>query len=474
MRTFFKSSPCPRIEIKSRRKFSSNINDPETRVISSEETLSKLKPVCHKIGITRISNITHLDRLRIPNYTVTLPGTEDSIWVYSGKGPTKSDAKASALMEAVERFSSLSATNNRYFVQGSYFDISKSFENVLHPHEVMEPVIHSYHDKNSILDFIPGFDLISRKEILIPAQLVFSRYSSRLPAVCAFPYSHTNGLASGNVLEEAVCQALCEVIERDAVSIADLCCSSISYSMLERMTGLLAKSHHVENATTEIINHRFVDDSSLFSDVDISEVEFEPIRMLFKRFYECGIPLLIKDITQEDIGIPTFIATSAEWLTDEYGYFAKGYGSHPDARIALMRAITEVSQTRASNIQGARDDLKKIRYLHDDNILERKWQFRRAIGRLQQETEEEKRFSEINTYSYNDLLDDIKLILKNLKRAGFKRAIIVDLTNPEIGVPVVRAIVPGLETFEIARLFMDKEIQIGNRAKHEFSRLLNT
>ena len=39
--------------------------------------------------------------------------------------------------------------------------------------------------------------------------------------------------------------------------------------------------------------------------------------------------------------------------------FAKGYGTHLDARIALIRAITELSQTRAVNIQGARDDLEK-------------------------------------------------------------------------------------------------------------------
>lgn len=473
MRSFFKPSYYPRIEIRSRKKISSNSDDLTQRIISSEETLSGMKPVFDKIGITRISDITGLDRLGIPNYTATLPGTEDSIWVYSGKGQTKSDAKASALMEAVERFSSLSATNNRCFMQGSYFDITKSFKNVLHPHDVMEPVTRAYHDKNSILDFLPGFDLLNREEILVPAQLVFSRYSTILPAMSAFPYSHTNGLASGNILEEAICQALCEVIERDAVSIADLCCSSIPYTILERISRLLAENHHVETAITEIIKHQFVDDPCFFSDVDISEVEFEPARMLIGRFYECGIPLLVKDITQEDIGIPTFIASSAEWLTDEYGYFAKGYGSHPDARIALIRAITEVSQTRASNIQGARDDLKKIKYIRDDNILERKWQFRQALQRPQRKTVGDKKsFTEIKTYPQNDLLDDIKLILKSLKRAGLKRAIIVDLTNPEIGVPVVRAIVPGLETFEISRLFMDKEIQIGNRAKREFGRLL--
>ena len=65
------------------------------------------------------------------------------------------------------------------------------------------------------------------------------------------------------------------------------------------------------------------------------------------RFADAGISLLIKDITQKDIGIPTFVASSVEWITNDYGYFAIGYGTHLDARIALIRAITELSQTRA-------------------------------------------------------------------------------------------------------------------------------
>ena len=127
----------------------------------------------------------------------------------------------------------------------------------------------------------------------------------------------------------------------------------------------------------EFLEDKFVDDSSIFPDVDISEIaeEFEPIKCLVKRFTDAGIPLLIKDITQKDIGIPTFVASSIEWITHDYGYFAKGYGTHPDARIALIRAITEVSQTRAVNIQGARDDLKKIQYKENDEIYKRKWQF---------------------------------------------------------------------------------------------------
>ena len=85
------------------------------------------------------------------------------------------------------------------------------------------------------MDFVLGFDLLTNEKVLVPAQLALSKYSAKSPAINAFPYSHTNGLASGNVLEEAICHALCEVIERDAVSIADLCASSIPYTILEKI-----------------------------------------------------------------------------------------------------------------------------------------------------------------------------------------------------------------------------------------------
>ena len=189
--------------------------------------------------------------------------------------------------------------------------------------------------------------------------------------------------------------------------------------------------------------------------------EFELIENIVKRFADRGIPLLIKDITQEDIGIPTFVASSAEWITHNYGYFATGSGTHPDARIALIRAITEVSQTRAANIQGARDNLKKIQYKENDEIFKRKWQFIPASSLPKQN---KIKFSEIKTYLNKNVLDDINLILNCLKNAGLKRAIIVDLTNPNIGIPVVRAIVPGLETFDVTQSIM------GRRAKKHFKR----
>jgi ribosomal protein S12 methylthiotransferase accessory factor len=451
-------------------KYTTNDGVASSRTKPVEITLQQIIPLCKEIGVTRVSNITHMDRLRIPNYSAILPGTEDSIWVYTGKGPTRSAAKASALMETIERYSSLSANYCRPFIRGSYFQLSKSFNKVLHPSEVIEPVNQAYNDRESIIDFVPGFDILNNEAVLVPAQLALSRYTAKLPATNAFEYSHTNGLASGNVMEEAICHALCEVIERDAVSIADLCASSIPYSILQRIRSSLKDNEYDGHSLSEILENKFVDDFSIYQDIDISQVasDFDPIKFLVKRFDHVGIPLLVKDITQEDIGLPTFVASSVEWLNHDYGYFAKGYGSHPDANVALVRAILESSQTRAVNIQGARDDLKKAHYKENDEIYKRKWQFF-PTSSLNGKNKHMKDIREIKSYTHSDVLDDIKLILNRLKKARLKRAIVVELTNPNLGIPVVRVIVPGLETFEIAKLFMTTESFIGTRAKKAFS-----
>ena len=465
----FKSHLSSSIYLKSIKKHITNNGYISTRVKSLEYTLAKIIPICKDIGVTRISDITYMDKLYIPNFSAILPNTEDSIWVYSGKGVTKQHAKASALMESIERYCSLPSTYSKSFIHGTYLELSKIYKKVLHPNEVVEPVEPIYNDKESIIDYVRGFDLLKNEDVLVPAQLVFSKFSAKSPSINVFPYSHTNGLASGNVLEEAICHGLCEVIERDAISIADLCSSSIPYSILENITKSLKNADNGSYLINPIPEDKFVDDSTIYPNVNISEIveEFEPIKFLVRKFTDAGISLLIKDITQKDIGIPTFVASSVEWITNDYGYFAKGYGTHPDSRIALIRAITELSQTRAVNIHGARDDLKKIQYRDNDEIYKRKWQF---ITSSSTHTNNNKNiaFSEIKTYIKKDILDDIKLILIKLKKAGLKRAIVVDLTNPNVGIPVVRIIVPGLETFEVAKIYTNTNLIFGKRARKQF------
>ena len=425
------------MQLQSRKKWTVNGT---SRIKPAHETLSNVMPISKKIGVTRLADITDMDVLRIPNYSAVVPGTEDYIWVYSGKGPTKRHAMASALMESIERYSSLPSGWLGKFVRSSYSELSKTHK-VLHPDEIVEPMRFVYHT-DMMMDWLPGYDLVSGEEIMVPASIALFRYTSSPPAINPFSYFHTNGLASGNVMEEAVCHALCEVIERDAMSLADLRASAIPFHILRTIVHSLNAAAF---SVSHILTDKFVDDPSIFPDVDISEIDFEPVKTLVEKFRQAGISLMVKDITS-DIGIPTFNASSVEWISHDYGYLAEGHGTHPDARIAVLRAITEVSQTRAANIQGARDDLRKIKYNDENTDDRRAWQFMHSTKKI--------RFSEVPTFFNEDILDDINFLLYQLKNVGLNQVIIVDLTNPDIGIPVVRAIVPGLETFKITKSVM--------------------
>jgi YcaO-like protein with predicted kinase domain len=49
----------------------------------------------------------------------------------------------------------------------------------------------------------------------------------------------------------------------------------------------------------------------------------------------------------------------------------------------------------------------------------------------------------------SDITEDILALKRNLAQVGMTRIIVHDLTRPEIDVPVVRVIVPGMEVFAI-------------------------
>ena len=275
--------------------------------------------------MTRLADITDMDVLRIPNYSAVVPGTEDYIWVYSGKGPTKGHAMASAIMESIERYSSLPSGGPRKFVRSSYAELSKTHK-VLHPDRIVEPMRFEYRD-DMLMDWLSGHDLVAREQIMVPASIALFRYTPQPPAVNPFAYFHTNGLASGNVMEEAVCHALCEVVERDAMSLAELRASAIPFHILRTVL------HSLNSAgirVPPIPAEKFVDDPGVFPDVDISGIEFDPVNKLVEKFGSAGISLTVKDITS-DIGIPTFNASSVEWVTHDYGYLAEGHGTHPDS-----------------------------------------------------------------------------------------------------------------------------------------------
>src|SRR4051812_40992167 len=71
------------------------------RGVSPAETLDRLRPYWDLIGLTRLANITGLDRIGIPVTLAIRPNSPD-IGTNCGKGLTLETALASAAMEALE------------------------------------------------------------------------------------------------------------------------------------------------------------------------------------------------------------------------------------------------------------------------------------------------------------------------------------------------------------------------------------
>lgn len=367
------------------------------RTRKPEDTLRWIEPKMKTVGITRISNITGLDRVGIPIFSAIRPtAAEGAISVYSGKGLTDTLAKISAIMEGVERYSA-EFRGSESILKGSYLELSKKF-NVLNPEELILPEKRAF-GEDLVLRWVCGYDLLNNEEILVPVSAVFHPYSPK--GDFHLFRTNTNGLASGNTIEEAIFHGLMEVIERDGWSIAEFCRNG-------------GETIEVDGAVKEL-----------------SE--------MFKRV---SIKLILRDITT-DIKIPVVAAISDDLMLKDPALLTMGFGAHPDPKIAAMRAILEVAQSRLVQIQGAREDTVKAEFM-------RRIGYER-IKRLNKhwfaEGEESKKLESLPKYFNEDILDDIKMTLKILKSRGLERVIVVNLEKEEVGVPTVRVIVPGLEVY---------------------------
>jgi YcaO-like protein with predicted kinase domain len=118
----------------------------------------------------------------------------------------------------------------------------------------------------------------------------------------------------------------------------------------------------------------------------------------------------------------------------------EGYGCHPDRQIALIRALTEAAQARLTIIAGSRDDFWRRSYkefLDPDK--------EKALRQHLTTVAPTRRFAEVPNLTSDSFEDDVEAGLASLSKIGIGQAVVVDLTKPAFGLPVVRAIVPGLE-----------------------------
>lgn len=408
------------------------------RVLNPADTLRRASRVAGRVGVTRLADITGLDRLGIPTYSSVVPRSRDVLSIYNGKGVTKTEAKAGALMEAIERHAALNI--QKKITYGAYGDLSQE-RRALDPKSPCITLHPEYADDKAIA-WVEGFDLLSEERVLVPMELA-SYYTVDKRAHRSHAVATTNGLASGNSLEEAVCHALCELIERDAWTLAELLSHVLPYADRRRRS----QQHQMNFGSIEPdqTNDGMWDDVDRYPNIDLDGAG-APIQGLLRRFERAGLQPVVKDITS-DLGIATVLCTVAEEVYHGFPRAHFGLGTHPDARVAITRALTEVAQSRVVDIQGVREDLGLAIGDHPypahtkrvSEINRRSWYHARS-ARV-------RRFADIQSYVHSDILDDISLMLRRICESGIGQVVVVDLTLPDIDVPVVRVLVPGLESW---------------------------
>ena len=362
------------------------------------DTLRFVEGMKETLGMQSFKDATAIDRLGLPVFVCYRIRPDNSGTWHTGKGFTKIQAQVSLTMEAIERY--CSEFRDEYagsLIRGSFHNLKNS-STVLDPETLILPQFNQYH-RDDVFSWVTGYDLIRQENILVPACTVYHPFHLDDKPVIN---THTDGIAAGNTMEEAIFHGLMEVIERDAWSIAKF--SGDAYDAV-------AIEDRPENKfLMDIVDH----------------------------YGRAHIEIVAKDITS-DIGIPVIAAFSQD-LEHETMIPIDGFGAHLDPKVAMARALTEVATTRALFIQnygfeGLREEFPL--YCFRDDTEEDPRFYAHA----------EKMLRDMEVGYHEDLLKDIEQVITILKSHGYERLIVVDLTLPEIGIPTVRIIVPGMEAF---------------------------
>jgi len=379
------------------------------RALMPEETLAEVEELKEKVGITRMEDITGLDKLNIPIYSASRSGAkEGAVSVHTGKGLTREQARVSAIMESIERYSAeIKAKDRANFLFESYDSDRNGGVEKVDPASLILSKFSTL-SPDSKLEWCEGYDLLREEEVLVPANAVFHPYESSRGG--RLFRSDSNGIASGNNLEEAIFHGITEVIERDA----------LSYVELKKRAG---NQKQIEIGE---------DDGMLFE--------------LKRRFESAGIAPYFWYIPS-DTGFTT-VALALDPESKDASLLVYGAGTHSDPRIATIRAITEAAQSRLMQIDSARRDSMKAMLARVMSYEEIKKRNRHWFGdKGKDNCEEEKvRLVDLPHLATDTIDGDIKVALEKLKRV-VTRVIVVNLTREEIGIPVIRVIIPGFEVY---------------------------
>lgn len=369
------------------------------RTVDPATTLARVQPYLARMGITRIANVTGLDRIGVPVVMVCRPNSR-SLAVSQGKGLTLNAAKASGVMEAIELYHG--ERIELPLKLGSVRDLGAT-------HRLVDlgrlpRRADGRFQPNLQMLWIEGRDLLSDEPAWLPYEMVHTNYTLPFPSGSGCFIDHSNGLASGNDLVEAINHGLCEVVERDATALW----------------------HHLGRHSRDCTR------------LELSTIEDEDCIELVDKLRRADFAVAVWDTTT-DVGIPAFYCVILD-RRQVGSHLGIGAGAHPSRSVALLRALTEAVQVRTTYITGSRDDLPPDHFTAP--TIQQKLQHARALMATRAAPRD---FREVPTYESDTLGDDLAWILARLRSVGIEQAIAVDLTLRQLGISVVRVVVPGLE-----------------------------
>ena len=328
-----------------------------------------------------------------------------------GKGSTAEQGEASALMEAMERYSGI--------FQGDEIRVTRRFTDfppgdAIAPNDVMlfsdaqyardpasitDPIeartLPAPFDRSAKIDWSPVWSLRDQRFRYLPTSLLYFFY--RGPGEIN---ADSNGCAAGNTLAEAIVQGFLELVERDSYAIW-------WYNRLQR------------------------------TEVDLDQFDDSYIRDLRTQLAENGRRLWVLDVTS-DLGIPSFVAI-AHWMNDGQENVEFGSGAHFDARIALLRALTELNQFLSIGLMGDGDGNKSsLDGTTPLRLQDHPYLTPSGTPAVQPRTGP--------TFSRLDTREQVAACVEAVRRAGLD-FLVLDQTRPDIDVPVARVIVPGMRHF---------------------------
>jgi ribosomal protein S12 methylthiotransferase accessory factor len=359
------------------------------RARTPEATFTQVASALPALGITRVAKQTGLDRIGIPVYSALRPNAL-TLASSQGKGIDDAAARTSATMEAIE-FA---------FAEKPRIDVVIAKATGKHVFDVTRflPLGTSL-DAETEMRFARGTTVCRGRSMLVPYDLVDLDETNA--GIGNFSRS-SNGLASGNTTEEAILHGLLELIERDATTLAAL------------RGGAGRFGRRIE---PEFLGDPLVD-------------------RLVTQIRAAGFEFWIFDQTT-DIGLPVFQAVIGDPSRNYWRHFdlATGYGCHPNAARAAIRAITEAAQTRVTNIAGARDDFRPAEY--------RLEAYTDLVGALKGDPQGGEPPPGIELGLSTSAL--LGITLEALQRAGCEEPVAVELGGEELGIAVTRVFSPDLE-----------------------------